>query len=171
MFQVFWTEDVMAEMLYRRRKKNPYLSEEQIGGIRRRVAVTFGENSLITGYDIDETVDYPDVFDAHVHAAAVHGDIDLVLTEDTTGFVFDGLDDLPYEVHGADDFFQLIDDSAPQLVQRVMAEQLRYWVARQGKSLPEALRSAGAPLSAERIRQYLQVVDVQRILDSETGPR
>ena len=66
MFQIFWTEDIMAEMLYRRRRSNPFLSEEQIGGTRRAIARTFGADSVITGYKIDETVQYPDVFDALV---------------------------------------------------------------------------------------------------------
>ncbi|MFC8526495.1 PIN domain-containing protein [Nocardia sp. NPDC057227] len=168
MFQIFWTEDIMAETLYRRRRNNPFLSEEQIGGTRRTVAKTFGIDSAITGYKIDETVPYPDVFDAHVHSAAVHGRVDIVVTGDPAGFVFDGVDDLPYEVYSADDFFQLVDDSAPQLVQRVMEEQLRYWVPRNGKSLPEALRSALAPRFAERIRVYLQAADLRKVFGPGT---
>lgn len=166
MFQIFWTEDIMAEMLYRRRRKNPFLSEEQIGGVRRATARTFGADSVITGYKIDETVPYPDVFGAHMHAAAVHGRIDKVVTGDLTGFAFAGLDDLPYEVYSADDFFELVDDSAPHLVRQVMEEQLRYWVPRKGKSLPEALRAASAPRFEERIRVYLQATDLGRVLGS-----
>ncbi|WP_084485513.1 hypothetical protein [Nocardia beijingensis] len=166
MFQVFWTEDIMAETLYWRRRNNPFLSEDQIGGIRRRVAATFGDDSVITGYKIDDTVVYPDVFDAHVHGAAIHGDIDVVLTANPADFDMDRFDDLPYEVYSADAFFQLIDDSQPQLVRRVMEEQLAYWVPRKGKALPEALRDADVPIFAERIRIYLQAVDVQQILDA-----
>ncbi|MFD7843458.1 hypothetical protein ACFV4K_11060 [Nocardia sp. NPDC059764] len=49
MFQVFWTEDIMAETLYWLRKNNPHFSEAQIGGIRRLTIATFGEDSVITG--------------------------------------------------------------------------------------------------------------------------
>lgn len=31
MFQILWTEDIMAETLYRRRN-NPFLSDDQVGG-------------------------------------------------------------------------------------------------------------------------------------------
>lgn len=166
MFQVLWTEDIMAETLYHRRKDNPYLSDEQIGGIRRRMIKTFGEHSVVTGYAIDKNVDYPDLFDAHVHCAAVHGAADILLTANPTDFE---LDDLDYEIYGADDFFQLVDDSAPSLVRQVIGVQLAYWVPRGGKPLPEALRNAGAPVFAERIRKYLQTMDVQQILSTAPG--
>ncbi|MGW5230384.1 PIN domain-containing protein [Nocardia niigatensis] len=164
MFQVYWTEDIMAETIYKLRKRYPHASEIEIGGVRRKIVETLGEHNAITGYVIDEGLQYPDLFDAHVHCAAVHGGIDILLTEDMRGFKFDNLDDLPYEVYSADDFFQLVDDSQPQLVVRVMEEQLRYWVARKGRSLPDALRTAKAPVFAERIRTYLQSADVERIL-------
>lgn len=164
MFECYWTEDIMAEMLYHRRKANPFLSEQQVGGIRRLIAETFGDHSLITGYEVTESSAYPDVFDAHVHCAAVHGEIDILLTANTSDF--DGLDELTYEIYGADDFLQLIDDSNTELVRGVMAQQLAYWVPRGGKSLPEALRSAGAPGFAERIRRYLQTTDVTKILEA-----
>lgn len=166
MFQVYWTEDIMAETLYHRRKSNPFLSDEQVGGIRRRIAETLGGNSLITGYRIDSTLEYPDLFDAHVHCAAVHGGMDVVLTANCSDF--EDRDDLVYEIYNADDFFQLIDDSHPLLVRQVMHEQLAYWVPRSGKSLPEALREAGAPVFAERIRSYLQTTDVNRVLTLES---
>jgi hypothetical protein len=162
MFQVYWTEDIMAEMLYWRRKNNPHLGEQQIGGIRRRVIDTFGADSVITGYTIDKTRVYPDVFDAHVHCAAIHGDIDIIMTANSADF--DDDDALTYEIYSADEFLQLIDDSNPQLVRQVMDEQLAYWVPRKGKALPEALRNAGAPTFAERVRTHLQSADLQRVL-------
>ncbi|MBF6437418.1 PIN domain-containing protein [Nocardia cyriacigeorgica] len=164
MFEVFWTEDIMAETLYHRRRNNPFLAEEQVGGIRRKIAQTFGENSLITGYTVDKGLDYPDSFDAHVHCAAVHADIDIVLT--ANGCDFEGIDDLIYEIHSADDFFPLIDDHNHRLVRKVVCEQLAYWVPRRGKALPQAMREAGAPAFAERIRQHLQSADAERVLAS-----
>ncbi|MFE3541938.1 PIN domain-containing protein [Nocardia sp. NPDC059177] len=164
MFQVYWTEDIMAEALYHLRKNNPFLAEQQVGGIRRTMIETFGDHSQISGYTIDRSLAYPDVFDAHVHSAAVHADADIVLTANRDDFQFEGIDDLSYEVYNADAFFQLIDDSKPTLVREVTQEQLVYWVGRKGKALPEALRTAGADGFAERVRQHLQTLDVGRIL-------
>ncbi|MFD3593570.1 hypothetical protein ACFWU5_12645 [Nocardia sp. NPDC058640] len=153
----------MAEALYNLRRKNPFLAEQQVGGIRRSIIETFGDNSQILGYAVDRNVAYPDVFDAHVHCAAVHGDVDIVLTANHEDFEFDGIDDLTYEVYGADAFFELVDDSKPALVRAVVREQLVYWVGRKGKALPEALRSAGADNFAERVRLHLQTLDVGEI--------
>ncbi|MFD6391253.1 PIN domain-containing protein [Nocardia sp. NPDC060259] len=164
MFQVYWTEDIMAETLYNRRKHNPHLPEAQIGGIRRTMVSTFGPNSLITGYRIDTSIEYSDVFDAHVHSAAIHGDVGIVLTANAGDFA--DLDQLTYEIYSADDFFMLIDDARPAIVRAVMLEQLAYWLPRNGRSLPDALRRADAPLFAERIRAYLQVTVVSRLSGS-----
>ncbi len=165
-FQVYWTEDIMAEVLYNLRRKNPFWNEVQIGGIRRTIVGTFGDHAQIVGYSIDRTVDYPDVFDAHVHSAAILGGVDVVLTANHDDFEFPGSDDLAYEVFSADSFFALIDDSAPALVRAVVEEQLVYWVKRKGKSLPQALRSAGAPVFADRVRQHLQTVDVAALFSA-----
>ncbi|WP_328407216.1 PIN domain-containing protein [Nocardia sp. NBC_00403] len=162
MFEVLWTEDVMAEVVYHKRKDNPFLSDKQVGGIRRKIEETFGDGALIRGYHVDETLVYRDPGDAHIHAAAVHAGADIVLTANDKDF--NNLDELPYEIYTADDFFELVDDSRPELVQIAMREQLVYWVRRDGKSLPEALKSAGAPEFGERIRRYLQNVDVARLL-------
>ncbi|MEV6432478.1 PIN domain-containing protein [Nocardia sp. NPDC051463] len=163
MFQVYWTEDIMAEALYHLRRKNPFLAEQQVGGIRRTIIETFGDHSQIVRYTIDRDLVYPDVMDAHVHGAAVHAEVDIVLTANRDDFDFDGSDDLTYEVYSADAFFELIDDSKPALVRAVAQEQLVYWVERKGKALPEALRTAGADGFAERVRRHLQTLDVGRI--------
>lgn len=100
---------------------------------------------------------YPDILDAHVHAAAVHGSVDLVITADQ-GFAALGkqLDELPYELHSPDSFFCLLDDWASHAVQAVLQKQLSYWKIRSGQfDLCTHLRAAGAPEFAERIHRYL----------------
>ncbi|MQY23935.1 hypothetical protein NRB20_70680 [Nocardia sp. RB20] len=166
MFQVYLTEDILTETLYWLRKNNPLLNEEQVGGIRRRLIRIFGDDSVITGYTIDESLSYRDVFDAHVHCAAVHGTIDMVLTANSADFDFADADELSYEVYSPDEFFQLIDDSNPRLVRQVTEEQMAYWVRRSGKALPGALRDSGTPGFAERVRVHLQSIDVREVLGS-----
>ncbi|MBM4608566.1 hypothetical protein GS416_11870 [Rhodococcus hoagii] len=76
----------MVEFQYNLRKKNPFLDDAQVGGIRRRLESTFGEDSRISGYTVDPAGNYPDVGDAHVHCAAVHGSVDLLLTNNVKHF-------------------------------------------------------------------------------------
>ncbi|MBM4670371.1 hypothetical protein GS448_26100 [Rhodococcus hoagii] len=42
MFEVKWTDDIMVEFQYNLRKKNPFLDDAQVGGIRRRLKVLRG---------------------------------------------------------------------------------------------------------------------------------
>jgi len=155
-FEVKWTEDILAEVLYHLRKDNPTFSDHQIGGVRDKIIRTFPDGR-ITGYKIDTNVPYPDIFDAHVHAAATHGEVDFVLTLDR-GFTKLGslLDELSYELHSPDSFFCLLDDSSPFSIQQVTQLQLDYWVTK-GKpfNLCTQLENAGAPQFAERVRTHL----------------
>ena len=156
-FEVMWTEDIMAEVLYHLRKDNPTFAEHQIGGVRDKLVGTFSAGR-ITGYTIDGDVEYPDVFDAHVHAAATHGQVDFVLTADG-GFekLQALLDELPYEIHSPDSFFCLLDDSSPRSIQKVTRMQLDYWQGRgESFNLCAQLNRAGAPEFADRVRAHLQ---------------
>ncbi|MHA7274157.1 hypothetical protein ACX80Z_12055 [Arthrobacter sp. TMT4-20] len=68
-----WSEDVLAEWLYNRRRRNPAASDQDIGLWRKKLTDAFPE-AVIRGYDIDPTlVEGKDKFDAHVLAAADHG--------------------------------------------------------------------------------------------------
>lgn len=156
-FEVKWTEDIMAEVVYRLRRDHATWSDQQVGGVRDRLVETFGAGR-VAGYAIDPDVPYPDIFDAHVHAAAIHAGVDFLLTADS-GFeeLGERLDDLPYEVHSADSFFCLLDDSSPRSIRAVTDEQLNYWLQR-GRpfNLCTHLERAGAPEFAERVRGHLQ---------------
>ncbi|MCW4355228.1 PIN domain-containing protein [Hoyosella sp. YIM 151337] len=161
LFEVVWTEDIMAEVLYHLRKNNPFLDDEQVGGVRRRLAAVFA-TGLITGYQIDSSTGYPDVYDAHVHCAAVHGRADIIVTGNVRDFT--GMDEQPYEVYSPDDFFVLVDDSAPETVLSALRTQLRYYREKGGRfSLPEQLRTANAPQFAERVRQHMHRIDINTI--------
>lgn len=150
-----------AEVLYHLRKNNPFLDDEQVGGVRRRLAAVFA-TGLITGYQIDSSTGYPDVYDAHVHCAAVHGRADIIVTGNARDFT--GMDEQPYEVYSPDDFFVLVDDSAPETVLSALRTQLRYYREKGGRfSLPEQLRTAGAPRFTERVRQYMHRIDINTI--------
>lgn len=156
-FEVKWTEDILAEVVYNLRKDHPLFSDQQIGGVRDKIVGTFPAGR-ISDYEIDPTPAYPDIFDAHVHAAAIHGGVDIVLTIDR-GFsqLGDLLDELPYELHSPDSFLCLLDDASPRSIQQVTQEQLDYWAKRSGRfNLCTQLENAGAPQFADRVRQHLR---------------
>lgn len=155
-----WTEDILAEAIYHRRKRFPLAPARQIDAIRDRLMHTMGQNR-ISGFPIDDSVTYPDEYDAHVHSAAVHEGIAIIVSDDRTGFtgLYPDPDDCPYEVHTADEFLTLVADSAPQVVDAVITIQLTYWTSKgHSFSLPEKLRRAQAPNFAEYVRARLQSI-------------
>lgn len=146
-FSVTWTEDVMTETLYHLRKDHPLWSEQQVGGIRRNLEKAFA-GGQITGYQIDPALKYPDIGDAHLHAAAIHGSVDIVVTANGKDLPYD--DDLPYEIYQPDDFLILVDDAAPKAVRAVTEQQLRHYHQKSsgadGVDLPLRLKNADAPV-------------------------
>lgn len=155
LYEVAWTEDIMAETLTNIRRANPSLGGDKITRIRDLIASSL-ESGRISHYEIDGTFSGSDVDDQHVHAAAVAGSVDYLVTADG-GFTERSvdIDALPYEVHSPDSFFILVDDSSPGCGRAVTAQQRDYWKQRVGKTLPDALRDAGCPSFAERVTHHL----------------
>ena len=154
MFQLHTTEDVLAETIRTLRRLRPDLPGGAV--TRLRTAVLGAIDELVE--DFDATVPYTgsDPDDRHVHAAALACGAHILLTEDR-GFVTN--DDTAYEVYRCDEFFVLVDDSAPWIVRDVVREQARYWSSRPRgarKSLPGALRDADCPTFAGRVERHLR---------------
>lgn len=155
-FQVFWTEDVVAEVIYHLRRRNPGWDGAHTRNVRDVIARTF-EVGRVADFTVDGSYQGADPHDAHVHAAALACSADILLTCNTRDFSA-GLDRdiLPYEVMGPDDFFTLIDDLAPDVVADAAHEDAKYWFERTGEAHPpEQLRGAQAPNFAERVRRHL----------------
>ena len=159
MFQLHSTEDVLAETLYRLRRKNPAWDGGQITRLRESLVENLDE--ILTDFDATVAYDGSDPNDRHVHAAAVSCSADILLTNDT-GFVsLEDADRLPYEVQSADEFFVLIDNSAASYVQRVTDSQRRYWASSKSagsRGLAEALVASGCPEFAKRVTIHLRTL-------------
>lgn len=154
----YWTEDIVSEAIYSKRKRYPNSSSHQIEAIRDRLVKVVPENR-IQGFGIDQSVCYPDEFDAHVHSAAVHGRIQIIVTNDKSGFqgLYPSPDDCPYEVYTADEFLMLAADSVPDAIDAVLASQMTYYSRKKAKfNLVEKLILAQCPAFAEYIRTRLQ---------------
>lgn len=154
-FVVHWSEDILAELIYHLRKQHPEWSGARVSGIRERLAGTF-EAGRVDDFEIDATYRGPDPGDGHVHAAAIACRADVLLTCNTSDFLWDE-NTSPYEVMHPDDFLLLVDDCSPDLVSAVTTRSADYWFERRGKAdVPGQLRKAGCPQFAERVRAHLQ---------------
>lgn len=153
MYHLHWTEDILAETVANLREQYPLAADSLTAGVRDKIIEVIPDGR-ISGFTIDSDRTYRDPKDAHVHAAAVHGNVDILLTENIKDF---DDDELPYEVITADQFLVLVDDSAPMLVRQVIREQVKYFSARRTSySLPDALERADAPEFAARVLAHLQ---------------
>ncbi|GAA3749688.1 hypothetical protein GCM10022239_26270 [Leifsonia bigeumensis] len=156
MFQLYTTEDVISETLSKLRDKNQRWSGGQITRIRAAIIEVFDE--IVE--DFDESVEYQgaDPNDFHVHAAALSSEADMLLTCDTGLLNQPNADELSYEAFHPDDFFILVNDSAPLDVRSGTMEQLRYYIQRNGAKdtrLVDSLIAAGCPQFAEIVRIHL----------------
>lgn len=152
---LYWSEDVLAEMIYHLRKKNPHLSDNEVGGWRRTLISSF-PHAVITGYSIDPELLIGDPFDAHVIAAAQTGEVGYLVTSNIKDFSKHA-GPLEFEIYTPDDFLCLAARRRPDATYAATKRQLAYWKGRSGSTqLPEALIGAGAPLFAAEVRKILQ---------------
>ncbi|MFI6127983.1 putative toxin-antitoxin system toxin component, PIN family [Micromonospora sp. NPDC051141] len=154
-FDVRYSEDILAEWMYRLRRKRPEHSEQAIGGQRRRFVEAF-PYGLVTGYAPNDVRCPPDPDDRHVLAAAIHGGVDILVTEDRLAFPPECVPG-HLSVLTADEFLNWVADRSMSLVQRALSRQLDYYrrsLVAEDRTVVELiayLRKAGAPRFAERL--------------------
>ncbi|MEJ4100844.1 PIN domain-containing protein [Corynebacterium mastitidis] len=156
----YWTEDIMAEAVKGRRRRFPKSSSKQMEDLRDRLLTIFGENK-ITGFPYDTSVSYPDAFDAHVHSAAVHAGIGIVVTENIKDFeaLYENSDDRPYDLLRADEWLMLAAKSAPMEIDAVIRQQYSYQARiKDTFNLPAQLHQAHCPQFADYVRSRLQTL-------------
>lgn len=157
-FRTYWTEDIIAEALYRLRRNHPTWPGRSVTLLRDRIAAAL-EGGRVDDFVVDGSFPGTDPDDAHVHAAAVSCGAQIVLTDDH-GFRKAFTEDAPYDVLDADAFFVLLDDTSPETVRQVAERQARhFWQTRGEADLCRPLKAAGCPRFAERVRMHLQVLD------------
>lgn len=151
-FQVFWSEDVLAEALRALRRNHPTWDGHRTRRVHDLITQTF-EVGRVDDYSIGGDYRGADPDDHHVHAAAMACSADLLLTLNISHFPAGA----PYEVISPDAFFLLIDDQFPHVVRWAVQDQTTYWYGRdRDVHLSAALRKAQCPAFAERVRQHLQ---------------
>lgn len=114
-----WSEDVLTEFLYNRRRDNPAASDHDIGRWRNVLTSSF-PNAMISGYEIDPVLlEGKDKFDAHVLAAAAHGSVDYLVTANYQDFEqFE--EQFEFEIFLPDDMLCLMKERRPDAVLAAM---------------------------------------------------
>lgn len=150
MFQTHTSQDVIVEAGNALRNQKPEAPGKLIDDFLTRVG---RYTEIVAGYPGGKVHWIEDPGDWHVHHAASHSGADYLLTNDSG---LSGSDETNYEVYTCDEFFMLINDSAPLATYAVVLDQASYWARKNGKQLPEVLRGAACPEFADVVRAHLQ---------------
>ncbi|MDO8150109.1 PIN domain-containing protein [Isoptericola sp. b408] len=156
-FVTCYTEDIRVETLNNLRKDHPDMDGKALTVVSDRIAKSMWER--IEDYPAIPDAPIADPYDRHVHAAAVAGGVDKLLTCDG-GFlklpepVTDGL---PYEICTPEELFLLVDDGHPDVVRDVARHQWEYHRKKDPSAdLPSYLARAGCPQFAKRVRLHIE---------------
>lgn len=156
MFQLYTSEDVIAETVARLRDNNPRWDGAQTSRVRANIVQVF--DGVVEDFDGSVAYEGSDPNDFHVHAATLAARADILLTSDHGLLNQPNADELEYEAFHPDDFFILVNDSAPLNVRAATLEQLRYLKKKYGDrktKMVDSLLGAGCPQFAEVTRIHL----------------
>jgi hypothetical protein len=120
-----WSEDVLAEWIYETRRRKPDVTDQALGGVRRNLEQAF-PYAMVTGYDLASTPSLPDPYDRHVLAAALHAEVDMLVTDDRRGFPEDAVQG-KLDVYTADEFLVWVADNHASLLRPVLNRQVAYF--------------------------------------------
>lgn len=156
MFATCWTVDILAETIAKVRKNNPHMPGGAITMLHDHITGSMTER--IDDYAPTSDDPIADIYDRHVHAAAIAGQVDILMTADK-GFLDlprEVSDTLPYEICTSDHVFVLIDDGYPSVVRAVACAQWEYWRKKDpGSDLPAKLKASGCPDFAQRVSDHI----------------
>lgn len=153
-FQLHASEDVLAETLHAIRRSNPRLTGEQL--LRIRLLLIDNIDELVYPYRGDEGFRGADPNDYHVHAAAIAGEANILLTANRSSDFSAHPEREPYRVEHPDRFFVQLAKNCPDALASVLHEQANYWECREPKrTLADALTAAGCPYFAEIVTDLL----------------
>lgn len=153
-YTVYWSEDVLAEVVYHLRRNHLDWDGGRISAIRDRLTEVF-EIGRVADYTVVPVPGFPDPNDLHVHSAAIACGADILLTCNDKDF--------PqcdhYDVMTPDEFFVLVNESAPNAVREATVREGTYWGRRGGEvDLPGRLRAAGCDEFAARVLAHLREI-------------
>lgn len=146
-FTILCTEDILAEVRYHLRRRHPTASSKTIKTKISKIRMCIDDFVEFSG----SSSGVPDIYDLHVHSAALDGHIDVLLTENVKDFPSPST----YNVSTADDFFIkiVIDTQGYKEVLEIIQMQREY-MRRRHKSLDLSayLERANCPKFASLIR-------------------
>ena len=162
---------IMDEFGYHVRRASPAISDVVLENWKQQIIRSC--ISCISGFPVEAPVSFPDTDDLHVHAAAQHGAMHALVTDDRKLLDYASTEEAQniqnYETLSADDFLmQLTEYAHPSLFAEVYLFQESYARSKGFTEIdiPRALERAGAGQFARYLRTVVinspQFVDFER---------
>lgn len=163
---------IMDEFGYHVRRANPSIHDANIETWKRQILQSC--ESQITGFQVESIADFPDKNDLHVHAAAQHGGMHALVTDDRKLLNYAsterGEEVQSYETLSADDFLMQLTEYAPTRLFAVVCLSQESYARSKGYTeidIPRALESAGAGQFAHYLRTEVINNPIFRELEQE----
>ncbi|WP_127500075.1 PIN domain-containing protein [Actinoplanes solisilvae] len=155
-YKLRWSEAVLAETFYHLRRDHPNAPERQIERWRDLIDDKFPE-AKVTDWDPGAVPCPRDPNDHHVLAAAIAGDVDILVTNDGDVDNFQHcLDQVGAEidVQSSDDFLCMTATRHPKIVRRRYLSQITFWQHRKRCSEEAAADSCIDSLDKAGARRF-----------------
>lgn len=170
-FTPYVSTGIMDEFGYHARRRNPMINDAAIQTWKHQI--TDSCVSIIKDFPVSKPKGYPDTNDLHVHAAAQHGGMHALVTNDHELLDYASTEEAQdiqnYETLSADDFLmQLTKYAHPSLFAQVYLVQESYARSKGFTEIdiPRSLERAGAGQFARYLRTVVinspQFVDFER---------
>lgn len=148
---------IMDEFGYRVRRKKPLMDDASIETWKEQILQSC--ESRIAGFQVESIADFPDKDDLHVHAAAQHGGMHALVSNDRKLLDYaataQGEEVQSYETLSADDFLMQLTEYAPTRLFAMVCLSQESYARSKGYTdtdIPRALERAGAGQFARYLR-------------------
>lgn len=148
---------IMDEFGYHVRRANPAISDVVLENWKQQIIRSC--ISCISGFPVEAPVSFPDTDDLHVHAAAQHGGMHALVTDDRKLLNYAsterGEEVQSYETLSADDFLMQLTEYAPTRLFAAVCLSQESYARSKGCTdidIPRALERAGAGQFARYLR-------------------
>ncbi len=159
-FRARWTEQIHDEWIRNVLEERPDLTLEQLTRTKQLMN-SHVRDCLITDYEsLIPSLELPDPDDRHVLAAAIKGNVDVIVTTNLKDFPSDTLNAFEIEAQHPDDFIASLIDLRPLKVASAV-QTVRKRLKSPPRSVDEYLETLlrqGLPLSVSMLRElYFEV--------------
>ena len=160
-YDLRFSEDVLAEWIYRIRRKKPEYGDQVIDGRRRELVEAF-PGAMVIGYNPGSVLEMLDPNDQHVLAAVIHGEVDMLVADDRRAGFSAAAEQHGFDFYLADDFLMWVANNHGALVMPVLERQLKHYNknsivggGRSAEDLISSLRKAKASSFAAHLEGLL----------------